>query len=371
MPDMALVIKHRMQVVVDLQQCRRPGEAFMNYELAGQLIAKTVKELMNAQAAISPEKRLSCLLALDETHMWAPQNPPSYLATSTAKDLLDTLTIVATRGRKHGVVPFFAAQRIAKVHKDVIGGCETRILGKTDLDNDIARYREYVSREVISDQGIRALGKGRMIVCMNGKRLLVQFYNRESRHTSHTPGITQALTSGVSTIPPELLAAMSRSVKAEQPTPAPAPGEPSTHTAPVEHTTRQPIPFPRSSKVGHTTGLARELQAALDAYRPGMTYHDLGRALNYSDAMARTVWQELKQRGLLHATGSAAQQEQARPEVPPVPQKSLNQVDLERALRAYDEGNTTVDALAVALGMSSWTVRPLYTTVRKLRKNAG
>lgn len=224
LPGMDYVVKHRVQLVVDLQQCRRPGEEFVNYELAGQLIARTVKELLNAQAVIAPEDRLPFLLALDETQVWAPQNPPSYLESKTAKDLLDTLTIVATRGRKYHVVPFLAAQRIAKVHKDIIAGCETRILGKTDLHNDIAWYRKYVSPEVISDQGIRSLGKGQMIVCMNGKWLLVQFHDRQSKHTSHSPHLTGALNNLVERIPPEILAAQasaSRPMEAARPVPAP------------------------------------------------------------------------------------------------------------------------------------------------------
>lgn len=389
MPQMALVVKHRMQVVVDLQQCRRPGDAFINYELAGQLIAKTVKELMNAQAAISPADRLPCLLALDETHIWAPQNPPSYLDPKTAKDLLDTLTVVATRGRKYGVVPFLAAQRIAKVHKDIIAGCETRILGKTDLDTDIKRYREYVSPEVISDQGIRSLGKGCMVVCMHGKRLIVQFNDRRSRHTSHTPDITQALGNEVSTIPPELLVALSRPVEAASP--ASTPGESLIRTTSVEHTTRQAIPFPRSSKVGHTTGLAKELRAALDAYQPGMTYHDLGRVMNYSDAMARTVWQELKQRGLLHTTGSAAEQETTKKDNVPMPDSAnitvlpvrteqKPQPTLEDAIACWNElvqagqkpsRNTLQSALlAKGFGCKENWARKFYEDIKDMQQKA-
>ncbi len=225
LPDMAQVVKHRLQVVIDLQRCRKPGEAFINFDLAGQLIARIARQIMNAQSAIPSGDRLPCLLALDETHIWTPQTPPSYLAPLTAKDLLDTLTVVATTGRKYGVVPFLACQRIAKVHKDIIAGCETRILGKADLDNDIARYREYVSKDVISDQGIRSLGKGRMIVCMDGKRLLVQFYNRTSRHISHTPGVTGALNQLdlAGNIPPDLLASITRpTIQAVSPAPIPA-----------------------------------------------------------------------------------------------------------------------------------------------------
>jgi len=377
LPDWAQVVQHRMQVVIDLQQCRRPGEAFINYELAGQLIAKTLKDLMNAQSAIAPADRLPCLVGLDETHIWAPQNPPSYLDPKTAKDVLDTLTVVATRGRKYGVVPFLACQRIPKVHKDIIAGCETRIFGKADLDNDISRYREYVSKEVISDQGIRSLGKGRMIVCMNGKRLLVQFDNRKSDHTSHTPGVALALSNPVGTIPPELLASLSRPIQAVQPPPVSLPvvvppGE--THREPpTENAPRLPLPFPREVRRGQTGELPSELRAALQVYQPGMTYRSLARAMNWTDSEARIVWRELRQRGLLHATGSESEQATVKPEipVPAQPQKPAQASDLERALQAYDQGHTTINALALALSMTPWNVRPLYTQVKKIREQAG
>jgi hypothetical protein len=284
MPSMTHVVKHRMQVVIDLQQCRRPDQAFINYELAGQLIAKTLKDLMNAQSAIDPHKRLPCLIGLDETHLWAPQNPPSYLSPVTAKDLLDTLTVVATTGRKYGVVPFFAAQRIPKVHKDIIAGCETRIFGKADLDNDIKRYREYVSPDVISDQGIRSLSKGHMVVCMGGKRLIVRFYQRESRHISHTPGVTQALNNLVGRIPPELLASITRPAKVAPPAPA----------APA-HATR----IHASSTGGFTTIIPVQLRRALEVYRPGMSHRDLARAMNLDKETAIELMKQLKTRRLI------------------------------------------------------------------------
>jgi hypothetical protein len=386
MPSMAYVVKHRIQLVVDLQQCRKPGEAFVNYELAGQVIARTVKALLNAQTAIAPHERLPVLLALDETHMWTPQNPPSYLESKTYKDLLDTLTVVATRGRKYGVVPFLAAQRIARVHKDIIAGCETRILGKTDLDTDIKRYREYVSPAVISDAGIRSLGRGQMVVCMHGKRLLVQFYNRQSTHRSHTPHLTGALNQPVERIPPDILAmsaAASRQTEAVAP-PAPvAPalprqGEPSRKqvlpSRAAEDAPRQPLPFPRQLDTPARTGQVNDLQAALDVFQPGMTYRELGKALGWNDLKARAVWRELKQRGLLRLATEAnePEPESARAAAAPTsPKPAVDPAELEKALQAYDAGNTTIDALAVALGMTPWTVRPLYAAVKKVRKNAG
>jgi len=281
LPSMAQVVRYRMQVIVDLQQCRRPGEAFLNYELAGQLIAQTLKDLMNAQSAIDPQKRLPCLVGLDETHIWAPQIPPSYLSPMTAKDLLDTLTVVATTGRKYGVVPFFAAQRIPKVHKDIIAGCETRLLGKADLDNDIRRYREYVNSEVITDRGIRQLPRGCMVVCMNGERLIVQFYQRESRHTSHTPGVTQALDHLVGNVPPELLASISRPLEAA----------PSVST---------PISRPNTPPTGgFTTAIPAQLRRAREVYRSGMSHRDLARAMGIDSRTAIELIRQLRTRRLI------------------------------------------------------------------------
>lgn len=56
--------------------------------------------------------------------------------------------------------------------------------------------------------------------------------------------------------------------------------------------------------------------------------------------------------------------------VAPISQKSTNNT-LEKALQAYDKGNTTINALALALDMTPWSVRPIYTQVRKLRENVG
>jgi hypothetical protein len=117
--------------------------------------------------------------------------------------------------------------------------------------------------------------------------------------------------------------------------------------------------------------MVSELRAALEVYQPGMNYRDLGKAMHYTDGEARLLWQELKRRGLLHATGNKPEQKTAGPELPSQLQKPSHESDLERALQAYDQGNTTINALALALGMSPWNVRPLYTQIKKLREHTG
>lgn len=276
MPTMANVIEQRLQIIVDLQQCRRPGEAFINYEVAGQLIARTTRELLNTQSAIAPEDRVPCLVGLDEIHIWTPQNPPSYLSQMTAKDLLETLTIVATTGRKYGVVPFLACPRISKVHKDVIAGCELRILGKVGLDNDLKRYREYVSPAVISDEDLQALPKGRMVVCMDGRQLVAQFYRRKSRHISHTPSILAG------PLPARPVSANRAPVERPHPEPVAVAVQAEAAQEPPARNWEPPIRMTRADIQKHPA-----LRAALAHYQEGHTSHrELARAMNVSHATA-------------------------------------------------------------------------------------
>lgn len=155
----------------------------------------------------------------------------------------------------------------------------------------------------------------------------------------------------------------------------PASGTPSTpvYASQAEQVTHLPMQPPRALRLAETAArhlgtLPGDLRAALDVYRPGMSYRDLGKALRCDDGEARMVWQELRRRGLLHVY---EEQEPAERAIPPKPQKPVSEEsELERALHAYDQGNTTLDALAVALGKTSWTVRPLYAQVKRLREHA-
>jgi len=144
------------------------------------------------------------------------------------------------------------------------------------------------------------------------------------------------------------------------------PAVPAPQAEKVTHLPVQPPRPLRSAEARHSgTTLSGDLRAALEVLQPGMNYRDLGRALRYTDDEARIIWQELKRRGLLRVS---KEQEPAEQESPLKPrQPGGEESELERALRAYDEGYTTIDALAVALGKTPWMVRPLYQQVKKLR----
>lgn len=210
LPSMASVVKHRLQVVLDLSEWREQGRIEISYELAAQVIAASIRGLMAAQKAIPSHDRIPCLVGLDEAQLWVPEGASGLISRETQQSIKSVVMALATTGRKLGVVPFVVGPRIAQIDKDAIAGIETRLFGKADLDNDIKRYREYIPVKEVSDQQIRQLGQGELIVSMNGQRLLVHFYNRATVHTSHTPRVSRALAQMTSALPVETLAQITR-----------------------------------------------------------------------------------------------------------------------------------------------------------------
>lgn len=204
-PSMEDVVRLGLQVVVDLSEWTEEGMADMSFERAAEVIADSIRGLMRAQKAIAPGKRIPVFSVVDEVHLWVPQSAPSYLTPVTARKILDAVIGLATTGRKLGVVPMFATQRIAKVNKDVIGSVETRIFGKADLDVDLKRYREYIPERVVTDEQIRGFRKGQMVVCFGGQQIPAQFKDRESRHESHNPRVSRSLKTFAQRLPQEAL----------------------------------------------------------------------------------------------------------------------------------------------------------------------
>ena len=60
------------------------------------------------------------------------------------------------------------------------------------------------------------------------------------------------------------------------------------------------------------TTLPGKLQEALRVLQPGMNYRELGRVLSCSDDVARAIWQDLKQRGLLRVSKEQEPAEEQR-----------------------------------------------------------
>jgi hypothetical protein len=181
------VLRCGAQVVYDLRGWQTPEQ------MAG-LICAVVEEMLET-VALTPEGELApCLVLLDEAEYWLPQAQPSHLSGRTYKRLLDAFHLLATMGRSRGLTPVIATQRIAKVNKDIIAQAEMTVLMKAVLDIDLDRYYDYFNKSLVSRERIRGFAAGEAVVCLpDGSQTLTRLSERESRHMSHTPHITAAL----------------------------------------------------------------------------------------------------------------------------------------------------------------------------------
>ena len=115
--------------------------------------------------------------------------------------MADAFHNVATTGRKRGLTPVLFTQKISEVLKICLSP-GTYIMLKQVVHTDLKRYLDYIEREDIFSymserqicQFVSSLQPGRAIVKLaNSEQRIVQFYERESIHTSHTPQVQAAL----------------------------------------------------------------------------------------------------------------------------------------------------------------------------------
>lgn len=96
------------------------------------------------------------LLAFDEAQLFAPQHDKA----ESKKALID----LARRGRKRGMCPVFASQRLSELSKGVAGQLENKLIGLTTLDLDIERAAEMLGmRAPMARQVLRRLPGGHFI----------------------------------------------------------------------------------------------------------------------------------------------------------------------------------------------------------------
>lgn len=87
-----------------------------------------VKKFLQALIRMPKELYHSAFVMLDEAQLFCPENGKSE-STLAVIDL-------ATLGRKRGLCPIFATQRISRLNKSVAAECFNKLIGKTGMDVD-------------------------------------------------------------------------------------------------------------------------------------------------------------------------------------------------------------------------------------------
>lgn len=345
-----LVFTHRYQAIVNLPSY---GTGWLGKARISAAIGQALMRYAEKQRQLG-KKLLPCLIIMDEAQLYLPQDqsllPPEAQANrDVLSDLKNAYFALVSNGRSAGYTLGFATQSLTYLAKWAIKSSQIRIFGRHAEKNDLDACEQMINPTVATREQIEAFPPGVAVVFgFTTQPVVVQFDRKQSRDLSQTPRI-------------ELLHERHRQL--EQP---PA----------LEHaTTERPrfireVPRRPFAETAHTTrypaaGRTHGLRAVLDAYVPGMTYRDLGAALGYTDREAREIWQELRRRGLLRSTAETTRQVEAPHQGTQA--QPAQKSELELALEAYDAGHTTIDALAVALEKTPWTVRPLYQQVKQIR----
>ena len=90
-----------------------------------------IRDFIEGMMEIEKEHWSHVIVAIDEAHLFAPQQDKSI----AKKSLID----LACRGRKRGFTPIFATQRLAKLHKSVVAELQNRLVGQMTLNVDVKR----------------------------------------------------------------------------------------------------------------------------------------------------------------------------------------------------------------------------------------
>lgn len=99
----------------------------MEVEEMQEFVAAFLRGLMS----VRKEDWSPIVVAIDEGQLFAPQQDKA----ESKKPMLD----VCARGRKRGICPVVATQRVSQIHKGVVGHLQNHCVGLTTLDIDLER----------------------------------------------------------------------------------------------------------------------------------------------------------------------------------------------------------------------------------------
>lgn len=122
------------------------------YELKGDQRVGFVKAFLGALLEAPRNLWHPTLVVVDEAHLFCPEKGDAESADAV-KDL-------STRGRKRGLNPLFATQRLSAFSKDAAGNCNNKLIGRTSLDVDLKRASDELGFTKERWPDLRKLGPG-------------------------------------------------------------------------------------------------------------------------------------------------------------------------------------------------------------------
>lgn len=308
----ALVMERGVQLVFECLTYKTLDEAC-------EILTGIIQGMFDWAMKQPVDQRVPALVALDEAQQFLPQNQgDSRIDQELSNQLFLAFEKLNSVGRSFGFTPALFTQRIAQIRKEVIGGSELFFLMRQTLPQDLKGYEDIIGRDekgkLRLDRRIaQSLGQGDGIVFENGEFFTTHFEKRKSTHQNTTPELEDAIAfyEGRNTsLQLDVMESLPSNPRSQgtkvsvQPRSALVQQEQRQsqagarpHLALVREEATVPTSRPGQRTIATSRripGIPAELQEAAQLYRPGMSHHDLGRALHCGSTEARILWQELR-----------------------------------------------------------------------------
>lgn len=132
----------------------------------------------------------TALVAIDEAHLLAPHMAASARDAETRRLGVATLTDLCARGRKRGISPVIATQRLAKLATSVQSELHNVLLGLNIFDRDVARAGDLLGFGAEKASALRDLKPGEFFAfgpALCPRPTLVRIAPTVTRHVGATP----------------------------------------------------------------------------------------------------------------------------------------------------------------------------------------
>lgn len=155
-------------------------------------IAKAAAFFAGLLASPKEDWAHTVLVAIDEAHLLAPHIAASARDAETRRLGVATLTDLAARGRKRGISPVIATQRLAKLATSVVSELHNVLLGLNIFAGDVARAADLLGFGTEQAAALRTLQPGEFFalgpaLCPLPER--VRIAPTVTRHVGATPDL--------------------------------------------------------------------------------------------------------------------------------------------------------------------------------------
>ena len=135
------------------------------------------------------------LVCIDEAHLLAPYHAGTAHDAETRRIGVSTLTDLCARGRKRGVAPIIATQRLAKLSASVTSELQNFLIGLNVQDRDVARAANLLGFSTKEADRLRVIEPGEFFAmgpALSRSALLAKIDDTITEHLGATPELKAA-----------------------------------------------------------------------------------------------------------------------------------------------------------------------------------